>query len=281
MTATTSARFRRASLGPRVVTSVVGIPLVFLALWGGGLWWAGFAAVVAALGWMELSRLNRFTVVRGLLALGGMAFLFAVSVWGSNFLFGALLVGWLVTIVAGGFIPYFSPYFARRELSGEYWQAVAFGLGPLYVGVPMGVLARWRVEYTAWSVLVFFLVIWANDTAAYFVGLAVGRHKLAPRISPGKSWEGAVAGVVAGGLVGFFTGSLLGMRPVTGLVFGVVTTIASQMGDILESAMKRKAGVKDSGAVLPGHGGILDRFDGILVAAPIAYVMARLWVGSR
>ena len=259
----------------------MGIPLVFLALWGGGLWWAGFAAVVAALGWMELSRLNRFTVVRGLLALGGMAFLFAVAVWGSNFLIGALLVGWLVTIVAGGFIPYFSPYFARRELSGKYWQAVAFGLGPLYVGVPMGVLARWRVEYTAWSVLVFFLVIWANDTAAYFVGLAVGRHKLAPRISPGKSWEGAVAGVVAGGLVGFFTGSLLGMRPVTGLVFGVVTTIASQMGDILESAMKRKAGVKDSGAVLPGHGGILDRFDGILVAAPIAYVMVRLWVGSR
>ena len=74
---------------------------------------------------------------------------------------------------------------------------MALALGAFYLGVPTSILARWRLEYAAWSILAFLLVIWANDTASYFVGLAAGRHKLAPRISPGKSWEGAAAGLIA------------------------------------------------------------------------------------
>jgi phosphatidate cytidylyltransferase len=153
-------------------------------------------------------------------------------------------------------------------------------MGPLYLAAPTALLARWRLERTAWSVLAFLLVIWANDTAAYFVGIAAGRHKLAPRISPGKSWEGAAAGAVAGALVGLAVSSWLGMAAGAAAAFGLLTTVASQIGDLLESAMKRKAGVKDAGSILPGHGGILDRFDGILVAAPIAYVLVRLWAAS-
>lgn len=269
-------RFQRASLGPRVLTAVVGIPLLFLALWAGGAWWVGLTAAVAILGKREFVHLHALPrslnaavfvlLVAGLVLFGGA----------NDTLLGAVMLLWGI-IIAAAAVWYFSPRTA--DLRSQAVRATL--LGPVYLAAPMTLLARWRLEFTPWSVLAFLLVIWANDTAAYFVGIAAGRHKLAPRISPGKSWEGAVAGVVAGGLVGFIAAPLLGMRPVLGLVFGVLTTIASQIGDLFESAMKRKAGVKDSGGILPGHGGILDRFDGILVAAPIAYVMVRLWVGSR
>lgn len=116
----------------------------------------------------------------------------------------------------------------------------------------------------------FMLLLWANDTGAYLVGKAIGRNKLLPRVSPGKTWEGLLGGVIAtlasAWAIGSYMDHELGGR--TWLVGAVVVSVTATIGDLLESAMKRAAGVKDSGTVMPGHGGVLDRFDGYLLAAP-------------
>jgi phosphatidate cytidylyltransferase len=132
-------------------------------------------------------------------------------------------------------------------------------------------------------VLLLFAVVVLTDSAAYFVGRAVGRHKLAPRVSPGKTWEGAAAGfgfAVIGAMTMWW---IRGRYPLAGLpdwdwpqylYAGAVLSLAAQVGDLAESCLKRDAGVKDSGAFFPGHGGVLDRCDGFLFAAPFLYYMA-------
>jgi phosphatidate cytidylyltransferase len=120
-------------------------------------------------------------------------------------------------------------------------------------------------------VLFAALVTWANDSAAYFVGVNFGRHKLCPRISPKKSIEGSVGGLI-GGLVGAALIGLIFKKPLwIMLVLGVLVVAAGQFGDLIESIIKRNAGVKDSGSFLPGHGGVLDRFDSLLLAGPVVY----------
>jgi phosphatidate cytidylyltransferase len=125
-------------------------------------------------------------------------------------------------------------------------------------------------------------ITWLGDTSAYLVGKAVGRHKLAPTISPAKTWEGAVAGLVAtaGGafvyieLTGAIVSWTMGVAEVAGL--GVAVAAAGQVGDLFESRFKRECGVKDSSRILPGHGGVLDRLDSLLFVLPVAYVYLRL-----
>jgi phosphatidate cytidylyltransferase len=152
-------------------------------------------------------------------------------------------------------------------------------LGIAYLAAPFAVLVRWRADLGPQSVLAFLIVIWANDIAAYFVGLAVGRHKLAPRVSPGKSWEGAAGGLAGGLVAGLLLASFLGLAQGEAAIWAIIVTLVSQGADLFESVLKRRAGVKDSGRLLPGHGGVLDRFDGILLAAPVGYVLLRLLRG--
>lgn len=126
--------------------------------------------------------------------------------------------------------------------------------------------------------LLFGLVLnWVGDIAAYYVGKNLGRHKLAPRISPGKSWEGAVASLAASVVFGvIYIGRFVPAAPLP-LVAGLAAAanVAGQIGDLCESAMKRGAGLKDSGAILPGHGGLLDRVDSTLFALPVVYLFLR------
>ena len=168
----------------------------------------------------------------------------------------------------------------------------------LYTGLTLIALPALREQPNGPSLVAFLLlVIWAGDTAAYYVGRAWGRHKLAPTISPGKSWEGAAASVagsvlVAACLVGL---AALLQEPWDSLLISwlervcpsaivsypedlwywlglaVVLNVAGQVGDLAESALKRSAGVKDSGAILPGHGGVLDRIDALLLASPVLW----------
>lgn len=287
MDSTAAGRFQRAALGPRTLTAAVGIPLLLSALAAGGWWWAGLVVVVGLIAWFEFARLHALDVRLRAASLPLSISVFGVLLIASDRAVMILLVLWAAAIIYGGLIWYFwrewiltilPPW---RTLGMSYRVAVnATGFSAWYLPVPFALLARWRFEFSLWSVLAFLLAIWANDTAAYFVGLYRGRHKLAPHISPGKSWEGAIAGAAAGALVGLVASPWLAMVPVAGVAFGALITTASQVGDLLESAMKRKAGVKDSGTILPGHGGILDRFDGILLAAPVAYVLVRMW-GAR
>ncbi|HEY0161819.1 MAG TPA: phosphatidate cytidylyltransferase [Edaphobacter sp.] len=161
-----------------------------------------------------------------------------------------------------------------QGLFGLFWIAYPLTLVPML----------WKQE-DGTALIVFLMVcVWSGDIAALYVGKAIGRHKMAPRLSPGKTWEGAVASIfgsiAAAGLVLWASDSLAARGNLTmhiaepiwqTLVLAAIVNIAAQLGDLLESAIKRGAGVKDSGNMLPGHGGILDRIDALLVAAPVLW----------
>ncbi len=155
-------------------------------------------------------------------------------------------------------------------LMGVLYVAVPFSL--LYLFVYSGGGGAFDFEFNKWMLLGFIVIIWANDVCAYLVGWAFGRHPLFPRLSPKKSWEGFIGGVA--GAVGFgllaarFLGDSYGLW--AGLA--LVASVTGVAGDLVESMFKRAAGVKDSGALIPGHGGVLDRFDALLLATPFVYV---------
>ena len=143
-----------------------------------------------------------------------------------------------------------------------------------YVGV-LGahwVLLRGEPDGRSW-IIALLAVTFATDTAAYAVGRLIGRHRMAPRISPGKTWEGAAGGYVAGVAAAVIAPLALGIEPsVAGLITIALTLpAAAEVGDLLESALKRRIGVKDTSRLLPGHGGLLDRMDSLLVAGPLLY----------
>ena len=123
------------------------------------------------------------------------------------------------------------------------------------------------------KLLLLLLCLWAGDTAAYFVGSAIGKHKIAPNVSPKKSWEGAIANLFAAILVGWLVAPQFQIPTAIGVAVGVAVGVFGQFGDLAQSAWKRSHGLKDSGALLPGHGGVLDRFDSLLFAAPVAAIL--------
>lgn len=186
----------------------------------------------------------------------------------------------------------------RMKLSAAYPAAAASAFAVLYVALPMAMLVQLRQQFAgAFWLLYLLLVVWAGDIFAYFVGRLLGRHLMAPRISPKKTWEGAMASLAASLLVGslLFSHALqistfllrVGLIERRDGLFGlekpelwpiilltVAVNIAAQLGDLVESLIKRGAGVKDSGTILPGHGGMLDRIDALLFAVPVLWFYA-------
>jgi phosphatidate cytidylyltransferase len=150
------------------------------------------------------------------------------------------------------------------------------GWGILYIGIPGFALV---VLNWAWSELVLwlFFIVWATDIFAYFAGRSIGGPKLAPRISPNKTWAGLAGGIVGAAAVGGLAAWYMQLEPVFMFVGGPMALLA-QLGDLYESSVKRRRGVKDSGTILPGHGGVLDRLDGLLPAALATYAL--LWALS-
>lgn len=183
----------------------------------------------------------------------------------------------------------------REELRTGYPAAAASVFAFTYVALPMGMLVQLRQQWAgAFYLLYLLLVVWAGDIFAYFVGKSVGRHLMSPRISPKKTWEGAAASLVASVGVGWLLfhyalplssamlrigliqrrDGLFGLeQPAIGpvILLTIALNVAAQLGDLVESLIKRGAGVKDSGAILPGHGGMFDRIDALLFAAPVLW----------
>ncbi|MBK7384949.1 MAG: phosphatidate cytidylyltransferase [Flavobacteriales bacterium] len=150
----------------------------------------------------------------------------------------------------------------------------------VYITVPMA-CAVWMVAIDPMLFIGFMLLLWTNDTGAYLVGKSIGRNKLMPKVSPGKTWEGLLGGMALTALVAWSLITYGGVGPVKEwMIASVVVSITATIGDLLESAMKRAAGVKDSGKLLPGHGGALDRFDGYLLAAPAMLLVVHLLMAS-
>ncbi|HEX3471169.1 MAG TPA: CDP-archaeol synthase [Silvibacterium sp.] len=264
----------------RVATAVVLIPLVLLLIFKAPLWLITLVvALVAELALWEYLALADATGAKTprIAAMIAVALLFACVFRRPDFLgplLGALALGLFILCAF------------RSPLNRVLPDAAYSVFGMLYVGVPLTTLPLLSEQENGPSLLLFlFFVVWAGDIAALYFGRAWGRRKLAPSISPGKTWEGSVASVIGSVCIAFLLVLLAGalarrnLFPLLSfpeptiywLVLAVVLNVAAQAGDLIESAIKRGAAVKDSGSLLPGHGGVLDRIDALLVAAPVLW----------
>ena len=267
-------------LARRAATAVLGIPLTVLLVVLGKTWLLVGVCAAIVVGLLEFYSMAERIGYRPVREAGvGAGLLFALSatqpvLWAEPIL-AALLVYTMLRQLRGG-IP-------DRGLA----NAGVTLLGALYVGYLFSFVVRLRGlpvgpdgVPTPLPALLVISVVWAADSVAYFVGLGVGRHKLLPRVSPNKSLEGAVAGILGGIAAGVLFGWAARFPLSMAGTVGALCAIASVCGDLWESAIKREVGVKDAGWVLPGHGGILDRFDGLLFAAVTGYTVMRWWPGG-
>ena len=188
-------------------------------------------------------------------------------------------LGNLVLVLGALFLPlacFSRDLFMFGRDPGEWLQRRSvlglFVTGPLYVGLGLGLAVLYKVRGELWPLILVAACVWAGDTAAYYVGKALGKRPLHP-LSPKKTWEGTVAGLVVGTLAAMVVALLGRLYPWwLALMVGLVVNAVGQLGDLLESFLKRVAGVKDSGTIFPGHGGVLDRIDSLLLALP-AYAL--------
>ncbi|HEX2287571.1 MAG TPA: phosphatidate cytidylyltransferase [Gaiellaceae bacterium] len=250
----------------RVIVAALLLPLILLVIWAGGWWVFGLAALAAVLGLHEF-----YEMTRGLrpVVLAGYAGTLAALVgaeWGPE---------WALA----GFLSTFGFAFAFKGLAGvqpTMLSIAATVLGGAWIGLGIAhmILIREIPEHGALAAFTVLLAVFAADTAAYVAGRLIGRHMLAPRTSPGKTWEGLAAGTIAAVLVPFFALYEEGFLDVTqSLVLGGAIAVAAPMGDLFESALKRDAGLKDTGRLLLGHGGMLDRLDALLFTAVASYYL--------
>jgi phosphatidate cytidylyltransferase len=316
----------------RVLTAVVLIPIVLLIVVRAPLWL--FAAVVGVIALVATAEYLKLVAAYEIKPSQALTFLF------TTLLFASAIAGFLIELQMGrlsaqvllrGITPKEHPYllFAvgatsvardcvllaplvllavmmrRQNLRSALPGAAASVLALVYISLPFTLLINTRVR-AAGAFYVFYLlvVVWIGDILAYFVGASLGKHKLAPRISPKKSWEGAVASLVGatalGTVVLVFGSSIVGFLRNTNIMpaqqasilsvgpyptphplwvyilLSAALNVAAQFGDLVESMLKRGAGAKDSGSLLPGHGGMLDRIDALLFAAPVLWYYAQI-----
>lgn len=255
-----------SSFWSRIAVSLVLLPLVLGIVWLGG-WWLFAIALVGGL--MALHEL--YVMGRGLrpIVLAGyiglLLTLLGAEAGNISWMVGGIFSTVLVAFVVFGFSD------ARPSATAAISLTL---LGVVWVGggIASLILLRDIPENGRLVVFTVLIAVFADDTAAFFVGRAIGRHKMAPRISPGKSWEGLVAGTLAAMAVAFF--AMYDQRFLTdieALALGAAIALSSTLGDLFESAIKRDLGVKDSGRALAGHGGVLDRVDSLLWAGPAAF----------
>jgi phosphatidate cytidylyltransferase len=252
----------------RVLVVVVLLPLVIGLVYLGGWWLFGLALAGGLLALHEL-----YVMVRDLrpLVLGGylgfVTTLLGLQLGGLEWMLGGLLVTFVFAFVVYGLGG------VRQSATSSFGVTL---LGVVWVGAGLGCLLLIRdiPDFGFWAVMAVLFTVFAADTGAFFVGRTFGRHRLAPAISPAKSWEGFAGGVVAA--VGMAFVILYKDRDEflsipQSLLLGLVIAFAAVLGDLFESAIKRDLEVKDSGRVLGGHGGVLDRLDSLLWAGPAAY----------
>lgn len=276
-------------LRTRVLTALVGIPLFLAVLWVPGGWvFAGACSLLVGLGLSEFTRVYRQS-------------------GGHRYPLNPILLLW------GTSLPLLRRAFPERDLEmsllpalgvsfiwelGRAWRRgvvpivpnLGYGLfGALYIGWLMSFVVRLRADLTPATiagvqleqgvlwVVWLMAMLWAGDSGAYFVGKFIGKRKIAPSISPAKTIEGSLANLILCAVVGYGVGQVIGVSNAISLFTGIGVGILGQLGDLFESALKRAVGVKDFGGVLPGHGGVLDRFDSLLFSAPFVWGMVSVF----
>lgn len=281
---------RKSNLALRVITALIGIPLVAFLVWRTEA--STFNAVVAFLALLGLRELSHALRAAGTPLIGSLAYpallalLFVQPLTAASPRLGALII-WLlpfllmVWLLISGVQRYPSDRrVSLATLALTLFATLYVGLfvflillrslqspDPFYVGAPLGILLLWLT----------LISVWAGDIVAYFAGRKFGRDKLTP-LSPGKTWEGAIAGLVATIAVCVPVSRLMNIELQHGLACGVLIALAAPLGDLAESFWKRELQIKDTGGVLPGHGGILDRCDSLLFSAFAVYLYALIFI---
>jgi phosphatidate cytidylyltransferase len=256
----------RGALWVRVVSTIVVAPIVVLLVWAGGPWLcvglAGFY-LLGAHEWSRICEEGGSIPVSWLNFFGGLPILYLGFSGHLTLLWPVLATLLAVNLVIPPFI----------GLSGGTVGMDLFG--QVYIALPLAFLELLRAHGFLPAAVALFLV-WGSDIGAYFIGSALGRHPLSPRLSPKKSWEGLIGGILFAGLIGvLLIPPWLHRDPLFGLGVGLAAGLLSSIGDLGESAIKRWANAKDSGRFMPGHGGLLDRIDSLLFALPALYYLLR------
>ena len=266
-----AARAKRwGDLRKRALSAMVLGPAAVACIWLGAEAFAGMmAAAVALLAWEWVHMCGRRVRV-----LPGMAVPLAVLAAGSLAVTGH--VRWALVVLGFGFL--IAWWFAHRMAETLTQPALRLALGVVYIGLAGIALIELRHDNEAgrFNVLFLFLVVWASDIGAYMAGRALGGPKLWPAVSPNKTWSGAAGGLLAAVLVALGAAQVFtpGAPTIAVVAVAALLGVASQVGDLLESAIKRHFHVKDSSRLIPGHGGLLDRLDGVLAAAPVAALLS-------
>jgi phosphatidate cytidylyltransferase len=261
-----------SDLIPRILSAAVLAPLAILVAWlpdvigqhvGSGLF-AGFWLIAAVAVWWEWTKLVSGSDNRLLFFLGSSALVLAVVV--EQFSTASTRTPMLIVALGALAAGVFARAERRSWIAGGVLYAGALLLAPI--------ILRRDPEWGFQAILFLFALVWATDVAGYFAGRAFGGPKLAPRISPNKTWSGAIGGAIgamlAGGAVAAFAG-IDNLFAIALVAFGL--SVVAQAGDLFESALKRRFGAKDAGNLIPGHGGVMDRLDGFIAAAVAAMAL--------
>lgn len=275
-------RFLKAGVLPRVAVILLGVPCLYLITERGGIFFLLLVNLIILLGLREFYVLMKAKGYQPFEALGYFCSL-AISwyAWHMGAVVPLILTASLLAIMIREIF--------RREMSQSLGHMAVTVFGIMYVGWLGSHLILLRqlpetlaLDQNIGARLVFLvaLLTWATDTAAYLFGVSLGRHKLIPRISPNKTVEGAVGGLIGAGLVGWWlTHDVVPfMTPLSGTILGLFVGVMAQLGDLVESLIKRDAGIKDTAELIPGHGGVLDRFDSMLFTAPVVYYYFRFFI---
>ena len=256
------ARFG-SDLKPRVAAAAVMGSLALVTAWIGGFIFAVFWWLASTVVLWEWQRLVAGPRLAERVAIGGLALAVAALFALHNSVLGAIAVLVLGTIAVGWLA-------GRRD---GIWAAE----GALYAGalVASAVLLRISPSFGFAAILWLFAVVWGTDVAAYFAGRLIGGPRLWPNVSPGKTWSGAIVGAVGGAVLGLMLAGWTN-RLVALFWLGLAAAIVSELGDLFESALKRRFGVKDLSGLIPGHGGLMDRLDGFVAASVFAAMIAGL-----
>lgn len=277
---------KNSDLVPRIIVALIGVPVLLGAAFLGPNWLLStFVTIAGTIGAWEYMRmtLNNDFRVDGWIGVAAVAALLSVAYWAPTPLF----VG--ATAFAVTMAVFVCVLFSLKTVQESAHRIGAIFSGIVYMGVLFGAYALLVREGTpsqtgptqaGWFLFPMFIV-WAGDTGAYFVGRAIGKHKLSPMVSPGKSWEGAIGGLffsVLGAFVASWILPLPAMPAWLIVTMAIPGAILGQIGDLCESMIKRATGYKDSSRILYGHGGMLDRVDALIFAVPWVLLARELWL---
>ncbi len=254
----------------RTIAALVGIPVIVYAIYSGGFVYFILVAIIALVSlWEYLTMADRSKpfLLEKIIACFSALFLLTVQYY---FPAGFGIVLFLVILLYSGFLVFFFPHFTPWKVMSSLW-GVIYIVGCLSFLLPLRALEQ-GLLLSAF----LFVGIWANDTGAFFAGTNFGKRKLARKISPGKTVEGALGGIFFTFIVLSFFGAYIDLEFSILFLLTLLISLSGLLGDLVISALKRHFKVKDSGKVIPGHGGFLDRFDSIIFTAPLFYIILLL-----